>query len=236
MDPMHTGTNCYNRAMIRNFRDIKAVLFDLDGTLIDSIDHIVDCWQYAMRACLGREVTREDVLPSVGRTLVDAFEAIAPGRSEELLVAYRVRQVATHDTDVTLVPGTLETLEALRAAGLKVGMVTSKGIAVAGRGLDLFGLRPYFDVLVTFEDSTRHKPHPDPLFVACERLGIKPAESVYVGDARWDIEAARAAGMRSVGVTWGAGTEEEIAAAAPDWTVNSMSEIGALVASTAVGT
>src|SRR5512133_2295243 len=68
---------------------LKAVLFDLDGTLIHSVDHIVDCWQHTVRTCLGREITREEVLPTLGRTLFDAFEEIAPGRSQELYGVYK---------------------------------------------------------------------------------------------------------------------------------------------------
>src|SRR5215210_4737064 len=84
---------------------LRAVLFDLDGTLIDSVDHIVDCWQHTVRTCLGREIGREEVLPTLGRTLFDCFEELAPGRSEELLTAYRSYQAITHDTAITLIPG-----------------------------------------------------------------------------------------------------------------------------------
>ena len=83
---------------------------------------------------------------------------------------------------------------------MRLGLVTSKGIAIASQGMGLFGLQPYFDVLVTLEDTTRHKPFPDPVLLACERLGIAPHEAVYVGDATWDIEAGKAAGARRRGL------------------------------------
>src|SRR4051794_18904743 len=188
---------------------LKAVLFDLDGTLIASIDHIVDCWQHTIRTCMGREITREEVLPTLGRTLFDAFEEIAPGRSQELYAVYRAYQQTTHDTTVTLVPGTKETLTQLKAAGMLLGVATSKGIPAATRGLDLFGLSPFFDTLVTIEDSEQHKPHPDPLLVASRRLGVPPSEMIYVGDALVDIKAGKAAGMRTAWVTWGSGTPAE---------------------------
>jgi len=204
---------------------LKAVLFDLDGTLIQSVDHIVDCWQHTMRTCLGREVTREEVLPSLGRTLYDAFEEIAPGRSEELYAEYKAYQNTTHDTAITLVPGTKETLTRLKEAGLLLGLVTSKGILTTMRGLDLFDLAPYFDALVTLEDTERHKPYPDPLIAAGHKLALPPAEMVYIGDALVDIKAGKEAGTRTAWVTWGAGTHDEIDALHPDYIFDRMEDV-----------
>ncbi|MEO8288871.1 MAG: HAD-IA family hydrolase [Chloroflexota bacterium] len=204
---------------------LRAVLFDLDGTLIQSVEHIVDCWQYTVRTCLGREITREEVLPTLGRTLYDAFEEIAPGRSAELLSTYHGYQHTSHDQKITLIPGTKETLTRLKEAGLRLGVATSKGIPAATRGINLFDLAPFFDTLVTIEDTARHKPHPDPLLVASERLGVPPPEMIYVGDALVDIKAGKAAGMKTAWVTWGAGTAAEIDGMEPDYIFASMEDI-----------
>jgi pyrophosphatase PpaX len=205
-----------------------AVLFDLDGTLIHSIEHIIACWQHTVRTSLGREISREEVLPTLGRALLECFEEIAPGRSLEMREVYRAYQKSTHDSDVTLVAGTHGALQRLRSSGFRLGVVTSKGIVVATEGLKLFDLTPYFDVLVTYEDTERHKPHPDPLFVASERLGIEPANLVYVGDAVFDILAGKAAGTGTVGVTWGAGKREELEDAGADHIIESMETLPAL--------
>jgi len=205
------------------------VLFDLDGTLIASVDHIVDCWQHTIRTCMGREISREEVLPTLGRTLFAAFEEIAPGRSQELYAVYRAYQQTTHDTTVTLVPGTKETLTQLKAAGMLLGVATSKGIPAATRGLDLFGLSPFLDTLVTIEDSERHKPHPDPLLVASRRLGVPPSEMIYVGDALVDIKAGKAAGMRTAWVTWGSGTPAEVDSMVPDYVFDRMEDVLSLL-------
>ncbi len=204
---------------------IDAVLFDLDGTLIHSIDHIVDCWQHTVRTCMGREMSREEIVPTLGRALLECFEEIAPGRSAEMREVYRRHQQATHDMSVTLVQGTHEALEALRQAGMPLGVVTSKGIQVAMEGLNLFALANYFSVLVTYEDTERHKPDPDPLLVGCGRLGIEPERVIYVGDAAVDIEAGKAAGTMTAGVTWGAGRAAVIEKSEPDYIFNSMDEL-----------
>ncbi len=208
---------------------LRAVLFDLDGTLIDSIDHIIACWQETVRTCLGREITRDEVLPTLGRALLECFEEMAPGRGEEMRDVYRAHQKTTHDTMVGLFPGTREALDRLRDAGLTLGLVTSKGLPVASEGLNLFGLMPYFSTLVTYEDTTRHKPNPDPLLVAMERLGVQPADVVYIGDAVVDIQAGKAAGMYTIGVTWGAGDRGELIKAEPDGLFDSIEEVSSAV-------
>jgi pyrophosphatase PpaX len=222
---------------------LEAVLFDLDGTLIHSIEHIIACWQHTVRTSLGREITREEVLPTLGRALLECFEEIAPGRSVEMREVYRAYQKATHDTDVTLVSGTHETLKRLCSAGYRLGVVTSKGVTVATEGLNLFNLTSYFETLVTYEDTDRHKPNPDPLLLAAERMGIEPphttyqnehdgkdlrlpfSQIIYIGDAVFDIQAGKAAGMRTGAVTWGAGSRAELVAEKPDYIFDSMEEV-----------
>lgn len=209
----------------QNSKLLKAVLFDLDGTLIHSIEHIIACWQHTVRTSLGKEMSREEILPTLGRALLESFEEVAPGRSLEMREVYRAYQKATHDSDITLVAKTHETLTKLHSDGYKLGVVTSKGIVVASEGLNLFNLLPYFDVLVTYEDTERHKPNPDPLLVGSQRLGIEPVNIMYVGDAVFDIQASKAAGMAAVGVTWGAGKREELEEAGADWVVDTMDEL-----------
>ncbi|MFL5733155.1 MAG: HAD-IA family hydrolase [Chloroflexia bacterium] len=209
---------------------LRAVLFDLDGTLINSIEHIIACWQHTVRTSLGREITREEILPTLGRALLECFEEIAPGRSQEMRAVYRDYQVQTHDTTVTLVKGTRGALDRLKAAGMRLGVVTSKGITVATEGLDLFNLVPYFDTLVTYEDTTQHKPHPDPILVGCERLGVSPHQALYVGDAVVDIQAGKAAGTLTAGVTWGASSPDTVAVAHPDFIFTTMDDLSAALA------
>jgi pyrophosphatase PpaX len=217
-------------------RSIKGVLFDLDGTLIDSIDHIVHCWQHTVRTCLGREISRAEVVPTLGRALLECFEEIAPGEGERMREVYRAHQKLTHDAMVAAVPGTHEALSRLRDAGLKLGVVTSKGLPATTEGLNLHGLWSYFTAFATYEDTTRHKPHPDPVLLGCERLGVAPDETVYVGDALFDIQAGKAAGTWTAAVTWGASSGDTLLGAAPDMVVDTMAELATaiLAAATAV--
>lgn len=210
-------------------QQFRAILFDLDGTLINSVDHIVDCWQHTVRTCLGREMTREEILPTVGKSLPACFEELAPGRSGEMRDVYRAYQKTTHDSMVTLVSGTREALDALQEQGYRLGLVTSKGLVVAMEGLDLFGLAPYFELLVTHEDTDRHKPFPDPLLVARDRMRLDPADMLYVGDAVFDIEAGKAAGLHTAAVLWGSGSHEALIKSGPDYIVTSMPELAALL-------
>jgi pyrophosphatase PpaX len=202
----------------------QAVLFDLDGTLINSIDHIVDCWQHTVRTCLGREIEREVVLPTIGRSLLECFEEIAPGRSDELFGVYQAYEVH-HDERISLVPGTRETLDHLKLAGLPLGVVTSKGLEIAGRGLALFDLTNYFDTLITREATQRHKPYPDPLLEASRRMGIPPEQMIYVGDALVDIQAGKAAGMSTAWVEWGAEHPSRADGVRPDYVFSTMQDV-----------
>jgi HAD superfamily hydrolase (TIGR01509 family) len=215
--------------MQRDDRTIQAVLFDLDGTLIDSVDHIVDCWQYTVRTVLGREITREEVLPTIGRHLLTCFEEIAPGRSEELYDVYREYEAAAHDSRIKLVPGTRDVLVGLKRRRVPLGLVTSKGLEIATRGLELFKLSKYFDTLVTREDTERHKPHPDPLLVGAQRLGVAPERTVYVGDSSVDVLAGKAAGMLTAWAAWGADKPRVVDGERPDYVLYDISEVVALV-------
>ena len=214
---------------------IRAVLFDLDGTLINSIDHIVDCWQHTVRTGLGVEMARETILPTIGRPLVACFEELAPGRGQELREIYVDYERGRHDTAVQIIDGTHAVLAGLKEQGYRLGVVTAKVLDIALNGLRLFDLVDYFDVIVTLEDTERHKPYPDPVLAACERLGVQPSEAVYVGDALTDVEAGKAAGVLTIGVTWGA-SGAGIREAAPDYILASMDELPAMLKMDAVAT
>ncbi|HHY92922.1 MAG TPA: HAD hydrolase-like protein, partial [Firmicutes bacterium] len=141
----------------------RCVLFDLDGTLIDTNRLIIESFQYTLRKHLGCEAPETEIVSTFGRPLLEGLAHFSREKAPEMLKTYRAYNEARHDATTTLVPGVRETLTALKEAGLALAVVTSKRRGLALRGLQLFGLDAYMDAIVTPEDTTRHKPEPDPV-------------------------------------------------------------------------
>ncbi|MFT4295321.1 MAG: HAD-IA family hydrolase [Micropruina sp.] len=207
----------------------RTVLFDLDGTLADTVPLIVASYQHALPQVLGWRPTREQCTEWIGRTLVDTFTALAPDRVDELTACYLDWNLANHDAYVRPFPGVTELVDALGESGRGFGVVTSKRLRSAQVSLDCVGLTGRIPLLATEEDTAAHKPSPDPLRHALHRLGAEAADAVYVGDAVVDLQAARAAGMRSIAVTWGAGDETQLRAAGPTAVVQDVAELRAVL-------
>ena len=179
------------------------VLFDLDGTLIDSGAMIVASFRHATRTVLAREIADEVLLAHVGGSSLQAqMSAIDPDRVEELVHCYREHNETLHD-GLCCFPGIVEVLDTLRDEQRRLGIVTAKRRVTVDLAFAHVPLAAYFDAVVTSEQTERHKPDPEPILLALERLGADPADAAYVGDSPFDMRAAQAAGVRAVGVTWG---------------------------------
>lgn len=200
------------------------VLYDLDGTLVDSIALIVGTYAQVFARFDVHRPTAEEMRAWIGRPLEDSFRAVDPRRAAAMTAAFRETMRADHDRGIRGYPGAAEHLDRVDRAGLRTGIVTAKRRELALRGLAATGLRPPA-VLVSQEDTDRHKPDPAPLLLALERCAAGPEQTVYIGDAPTDLPAAHAAGVRAVGVTWGAGTQGELAAEGPDALVDSFAEL-----------
>lgn len=198
---------------------LTAVLFDFDGTLVDTTEMIHQSMRHATSSVLGREdIPRETLLANVGQPLPRQMELIDTENAESLLEAYRSHHEQHHDALIREFPGVEESLSRLRSAGIKVAVVTSKRRVSVEMALEIFpGLRNVVDRFVTMEDTTHHKPHPEPLLRGLELLGSIPKErAAYVGDSPFDVEAAKAAELTSVAVSWGAFSEDALCASGPD--------------------
>lgn len=196
---------------------LKAVLFDFDGTLVDTTELIHQSMRHATWTVLGREYPRETLLNGVGRPLPEQMKAFEPDLADELLDVYRRHNEANHDDLIREFPGVEDSLHRLREAGLELAVVTSKRRVSVEQALESFpGLRRAVDRFVTLDDTTEHKPSPEPLWKGLELLGAAREEAVYVGDSPYDIAAAQAAGITSVGVSWGAFPHESLRDAGPD--------------------
>ena len=206
------------------------VLFDLDGTLIDSIDLILKSAQFAFGKCGLDCPTDADWLTGVGRPLPVMFGHFAPGREPELIEAYREFQLANHDLLVTAYPGVPEMLETLKARGHRMAIVTSKTNVLALRGLAHTGLDGYFDAVVGMDSCKRHKPDPEPVQIALDLLSRGPEGAWFVGDSIHDMESGNAAGVATVGALWGPFKAEDLAPSRPRHLALTPSEVVALVA------
>ena len=203
------------------------VLFDLDGTLIDSGPIILASMQHAVRTVLGREIPPEELgLTIGGQGIVAQMQAIDADRTDLLLEAYKEHNDGLHET-LEAFDELLALLPALKAEGRKLGIVTAKRHRTVALALDRFpALEADFDVVVAHEDTERHKPDPDPVLLAIERLGGTPAESAYVGDSPFDIQAAKSAGAFAIAVSWGGiHPDDRLLSEEPDAFVHSPQEL-----------
>jgi pyrophosphatase PpaX len=179
------------------------VLFDFDGTVVDSGAIILASFRHATRTVLGEEIPDVRLLALTGGAgLHEQMAAIAPDRVEDLVRSYREHNEPLH-AELECCPGMPAVLERLRGEGRRLGIVTAKRRETIELAFARLPLRDLFDVVVTSDDTERHKPDPEPILFALERLGAFPDEAAYVGDSPFDVAAARAAGVRAVAVTWG---------------------------------
>lgn len=201
-----------------------AVLFDFDGTLADTVPLILASYRHALTAP-GHVVPEEVVIRRwIGRALLETLESQRPGEGAALVERYREHNLAHHDTLIRTVPGAADLLKEVLDSGVPVGLVSSKRADMVRQGMRVTEL-PHVDVVVGLLETTAHKPDPAPLLEGARRLGVDPADCVYVGDAVVDLLAARAAGMAAVAVTWGAGEEGDLRAEGPDALVHDVAAL-----------
>jgi pyrophosphatase PpaX len=187
------------------------VLFDLDGTLIDSGSMIIASMKHAAKAVLGREIPEEVLAAAVGGPgLVAQMEALDAARVDDLVAAYRAHNEPLHD-ELEAFWEVVQVLPRLREEGRRLGIVTAKRRATVDLAFDrLPELESNFDVVITSDDTKRHKPAPDPILAAMAQLDALPADTAYVGDSPFDIRAAKAAGVYAVAVAWGGIHKDEV--------------------------
>jgi len=202
------------------------VLFDLDGTLIDSGAMILASVKHAARTVLGREVPDEQILAAVGGPgLVEQMRSLDSDRVDDLVRTYREHNEPLH-TELRACPGIEDVLVRLHEEGRRLGVVTAKRRATIQLAFDVLPIAHYFDVVVGSDATNRRKPDPDPLLHALELLDAEPDEAAYVGDSPYDVRAAKAAGVHAVAVTWGGiHSRERLEAEQPGAIVDSCEEL-----------
>lgn len=207
-----------------------AVLFDLDGTLVDSVPLILAAVRHAF-AGYGTCPTDAEWIAGIGTPLRAQLAALvrSPEDLEPIFERYRAYWLEHHDRETRCFPGAREVVERLAAAGHPLGVVTAKIEQGALRTLRHTGLLPLVQAVVAADSCAHAKPHPEPVHLALSRLGAVPERALLVGDSPHDVAAGRAAGTRTAAALWGACTREVLAAAGADHLLSSIGEVPALV-------
>jgi pyrophosphatase PpaX len=202
------------------------VLFDLDGTLIDSGSMILASFRHATQTVLEREIPDAELAALVGgMNIHEQMRTLDARHVDELVRVYREHNEPLH-ADLQAFPGVEDLLRELRHQGRKLGVVTSKRRRTVDLAFAVLPIERFFDAVVTSGDTERHKPNPDPVLLALERLGADPADSAFVGDSPFDVRAGKAAGVFSVGVSWGGlHTDERLVEAGADVVVHSPEDL-----------
>jgi pyrophosphatase PpaX len=205
--------------------DVNAVLFDLDGTLVNTIPLILACYEHTLGVhAPGLVVPRSVLVGNLGRSLDDILRdyAVTAGlpdadaASREMGTTYRSFQRENIDRLIQPYEGVNAALRALRELGLTLGLVTSKVEWAARLTYERYGLGEFLSILVFHDDTERHKPDPEPLLLAAAKGGLTPGRTAYVGDSVHDMAAGRAADMISVGALWGPSEPDALRRAGAD--------------------
>jgi len=182
---------------------INTVLFDFDGTIMDTNNVILQSWQHTFRTVEGKERPEQEIIETFGEPLYVTMEKVLPQIPvEEGVNIYRSYHYDNFADLIEVFPGILELLEKLKAKGYKTGIVTSRLRHTTESGLKKYDVVQYFDAIVTCDDTDKHKPDPEPVNIALERLGSKPEEALMVGDSMFDILCAKNAGVKAALVSW----------------------------------
>lgn len=200
---------------------LTTFLFDLDGTIIDSIELILRSYRHTMELhrCNEPQPGDDVWLAGLGTPLWAQFGQITEDKEEieRMVQTYRTYNLTHHDALVKPYEGVVDEIRRIKGAGMRMGVVTSKLRDGAMRGIRISGLDEVFDIVVGCDDVTHPKPHPEPVLKAVEELGVSKHETVFVGDSRHDMECGRAAGVKTAAVLWGPFDRAHLADLKPDY-------------------
>ena len=214
--------------------NIDTVLFDFDGTVMDTNNVILMSWQHTFRTLRNREEPQENLVKTFGEPLETTMKKFFPDVPvEESVNIYRSFHHDNFSKLIKLFPGMEELIEEVKRRGYKTGLVTSRLLRTTMEGLNKYGLRDRFDTIVTAEDTTKHKPDPQPVNIALEKLGSVAERAVMLGDTTFDMLCARNAGVKPVLVSWSlalAGKKaEELGEARPDYIITDPKELLSII-------
>lgn len=204
--------------------NFKVILFDLDGTLLDSMPLIRKAYQNVFKK-LGIPWTENNMLQLATLPVKESAKRFAEKREQEFLTTFFSYYLSEHNNLMKMFPGTLEMLELLKSRGCRLGIVTSKTRAGTMVSVDFLGITKLMDVIITDDDAVHHKPHPEPLLKALELLSASADTAIYIGDSSLDLIAAKSAGIQVAYVVWGAGDIEDIQQYNPDYIIDNWNQL-----------
>lgn len=204
---------------------ITTLLFDFDGTLLDTNELIIQTFLSVLGKRYPGRFAREDVLHFLGPSLKETFDGIDETLSEELITEYRAWNLEMHDQMAVEFEGVSETLRLLKARGIKMAIVSTKRQGMIQRGLKLMDIEDIFDVIIGIDDVGNVKPDPEPILLALERLDASKDKALMIGDNSHDIEGGHNAGVRTAGVAWTAKGEAFLATFKPTYMLQHISEL-----------
>jgi pyrophosphatase PpaX len=207
---------------------VNTILFDFDGTIMDTNQVIINSWQHTFRTLTGAERPMADIVATFGEILHDTAARFFPDVPvEETVEVYRSYHRANFGPMISVFPGVRELLAELKKRRFTLAIVTSRLPSTTMEGLEQYELADYFDLIVTCDDCKKFKPDPEPVLVALERLGKRPEEALMVGDTRNDILCARGAGVKSALVGWAIAVpeEERLGPDAPDYCIEKADDL-----------
>lgn len=222
------GRDVFNGYERVRYMSLRTILFDLDGTLIDTNELIIASFAHTFKQ-FGLAFTKEEMVEFNGPPLVDTFRSVVPGSVEEMVDTYRKHNKEHHDEYVRIFPHVKETLEELQAKGVRIAVVTSKMHEVAKHGIEFTEIDPYIEHLVALDDVKHAKPHPESVIKAMDLIDADPATTLMVGDNYHDIVAGQNAGIRTAGVAWSHKGRDFLAEYEPTYMLEDMRDLLELI-------
>ena len=207
----------------------KALLFDFDGTLLDTNELIIQTFMHVLNKRFPGQYEPKDCVKFIGPSLTETFTDIAPNEVEELIHEYREWNHIHHDELVKEYDGVVETLEKLKEMGLRLVIVSTKRRETIARGLDIMGVAHLFEFVIGIDDVTHVKPDPEPILLAIKKLGVAKEDAIMIGDNSHDILGGKNAGVRTAGVAWALKGRDFLQQFNPDYMLEHMSDLISIV-------
>ncbi|WP_313893003.1 pyrophosphatase PpaX [Psychrobacillus sp.] len=212
----------------------KALLFDFDGTLLDTNELIIQSFLHVLGGRFPGKYDRESVLPFLGPTLYESMNSVDPTLTKELMEEYRAWNSQMHDQMAVPFDGVVETLHALKEQGYKLAIVSTKRKVMINRGLKLMGCEALFDTIVGLDDVQNPKPDPEPIELALEKVGVEKQDALMIGDNFHDIVGGQRAGVDTAAVAWSMKGEAFLATYKPTYVLRHISDLLAIAKGNAI--